>query len=133
MLSAAALCLAMQIYHEARGEGFYGQVAVAQVVMNRTEDPAYPDTVCAVILEDRGPRKHDCQFSWTCDGKSDLPLNQEAFDRAKVIAEEVLAGSLGDITHGATHFHSTSIKPPRWAHKLTFTYQTGQHRFFKEN
>ena len=58
MLSAAVICLALNIYHEARGEPIEGQRAVASVTLNRTLDPRWPSTVCGVVYDPQ-------QFSWT--------------------------------------------------------------------
>ena len=71
-------CLAEAVYFEARGEGAYGQRAVAEVILNRRADPAFPDSVCGVVhqgFNPSSPKLHKCQFSYYCDG---LP---EAFRR----------------------------------------------------
>ena len=73
------ICLAMNIYHEARGQSIAGQMAVALVTINRMNDSRYPNTICEVVMEgptrvswnDKSkeyPIKHRCQFSWFCDG-----------------------------------------------------------------
>ena len=74
----AIMCLALNTYHEAKNQSFVGQVAVAQVVMNRVEDDRYPNNVCDVVKQGLTykwkptlPIKNRCQFSWYCDGKSD--------------------------------------------------------------
>ena len=75
-------CLAMNVYHEARGQGLAGQVAVMHVTLNRVEDPRFPNNICGVVYQgpvrpswkNNGtyiPIKNKCQFSWWCDGKSD--------------------------------------------------------------
>ena len=51
-------CLAMNIYHEARSESMQGQIAVAQVTLNRVEHDKWPSTICEVVYEPK-------QFSWT--------------------------------------------------------------------
>ena len=60
-------CLATAIYFEARGESYRGQVAVAQVVLNRVKDHRYPDTICGVVFQNQS-RRNSCQFSFACDG-----------------------------------------------------------------
>src|SRR5215217_6545414 len=60
-------CLATAIYFEARGEAYRGQVAVAQVVMNRVKDHRYPNTICGVVFQNQS-RRNSCQFSFACDG-----------------------------------------------------------------
>ena len=63
-------CLANAIYFEARGETLRGQAAVAQVVLNRVRNPAYPETICGVVYQNQN-LKNRCQFSFACDGKKD--------------------------------------------------------------
>ena len=77
MIAEALVCLALNVYHEARDQPFIGQVAVAQVVMNRVKDERYPDDVCGVVKQGLTyswdtdyPVLNRCQFSWYCDGKS---------------------------------------------------------------
>ncbi len=75
-----AICLATNIYHEARGESYAGKVAVANVTMNRVTSPKFPNTICDVVYQAQTkenwkgntvPKRNKCQFSWYCDGKSD--------------------------------------------------------------
>ena len=79
MIAEALMCMALNIYHEARNQSMVGQVAVAEVVMNRVEDSRFPDTICEVVKQavtykntDK-PVLHKCQFSWYCDGQKDEP------------------------------------------------------------
>ena len=75
-------CLALNIYHEAKGESELGQRAVAYVTLNRAHDPAYPDDICDVVYQavkkNGVPVKNQCQFSWYCDGKDDEPTDEES-------------------------------------------------------
>ena len=130
-------CLAVGIYHEARGEGNAGMAAVANVVINRVHDPRWPDTPCEVLSEGptlkwdvNAPLRNKCQFSFYCDGKSDVPKNQKSFAQAVRIAEEqwYSYGLSLDITEGATYYHATSIDP-----KWPYTYITtiNNHKFYK--
>ena len=69
-----AMCLAMAIYYETRSEqNPDAGLAVAEVILNRVEDRRWPNDVCAVIKQDKGPKDHDCQFSFYCDGKPERP------------------------------------------------------------
>ena len=84
-------CLATNIYHEARSESTIGKIAVAWVTVNRVNTERYPDTVCGVVydavLDSKGnPKRHQCQFSWYCDGKSDDIKNKDAWYEAVQIA-----------------------------------------------
>ena len=130
-------CLAVGIYHEARGEGNAGMAAVANVVINRVHDPRWPDTPCEVLSEGptlkwdvNAPLRNKCQFSFYCDGKSDVPKNQKSFAQAVRIAEEqwYSYGLSLDITEGATYYHATSIDP-KWPYKYILT--INNHKFYK--
>ena len=75
-ITEAILCLALNVYHEAKNQPFIGQVAVAQVIMSRVYDDRYPNTVCEVVKQgyyytwdNNKPIRDKCQFSFWCDGK----------------------------------------------------------------
>ena len=122
----AQYCLALAMYWEARGEGRHGMEAVGSVVMNRVADPRFPNTVCGVVHE--GGEKPPCQFSWWCDGKSDRPTQQRAWEQSRQVARDMLLTRSQDPTHGALFFHNTSIGKP-W--RRTRTAQIGNHIFYK--
>ncbi len=121
-------CLARTIYFEARGDGEAAMRAVAHVVMNRRDDPFYPDTVCGVAKQ--GGEKPPCQFSWWCDGKSDTAQELEAWRDAVMIARQVLAGESNDPTDGANMFHHVRINP-YWADVAEPTHVIGNHQFYR--
>jgi spore germination cell wall hydrolase CwlJ-like protein len=121
-------CLALNIYHEARGEPLSGQAAVAHVTLNRSEDPRYPADICGVVAQ-RNSRA--CQFTWVCQTEDPRPSELGAFRRALRVALEVMSGRRADPTHGATHFITTSMRMPGWARRLNQTATIGGHRFFK--
>ena len=123
-------CLAQAIYFEARGEPIEGQVAVAQVVMNRLSDPRYPRTICGVVYQNE-TRRHRCQFSFACDGKSDRPRNGVAWMRAKYIATLAMSGMLENVVGKSTHYHAT-YSHPVWANDLSRTVKVGRHVFYRE-
>lgn len=126
----AITCLAMAVYYEARGEPVVAQLAVAEVVVNRVVSPVFPNNVCDVVKEDRGPRRWDCQFSFWCDGKPERPKEIEAWSTARDIAEMALSGVRGvRVGHNATHYHSTSVKP-KWAENMTPVATFGSHIFY---
>lgn len=138
------VCMAQNIYHEARGDNYAGQIAVADVVLNRVADSRYPDTICGVIKQaklsewwlTRGkevPIKHQCQFSWYCDGKSDKITNQRSWNQALAIAYSIVTtGIYAGITEGATHYHATYVDP-YWAssHQMQLIGPIGDHVFYK--
>jgi spore germination cell wall hydrolase CwlJ-like protein len=90
MITPALMCVAMAVYFEARGEPTAGQIAVAQVIRNRIEDPRYPDNACDVVKQgyywNGVPIRNKCQFSFYCDGKSDDPKNKQAWFNSFYIA-----------------------------------------------
>lgn len=124
------LCLATAVYFEARSEPLLGQFAVAEVIVNRAESARFPDTICAVVKQDLGPADHDCQFSFYCDGKSDIPREPEAFLYAQLVAHEVLRDTYdGSYAGGALYYHTTGVSPS-WSASLPVAAQLGDHIFF---
>ncbi len=123
-------CLAEAIYFEARGESVEGQVAVGQVVINRVKNPAYPDTICKVVYQNRHKR-NACQFSFACDRIRDRTSVKESWDLAQKLAREMVAGKRWLKTVGAsTHYHATYVKP-RWARTMKKLGKIGTHVFYK--
>ena len=138
ILETALMCMAFNIYHEARNESMLGQIAVGQVVMNRVWDKRFPDTVCEVVTEAvtyKGTKKpvlHKCQFSWYCDGaKDDVNKDSKAWRYSLEYASIVLSGRIVlDITEGATHYHATYVRPA-WAKTKTRTTRIDRHIFYR--
>ena len=142
ILETAFICLALNTYHEAKNQSTVGQIATAQVVMNRVEDRRFPNTVCEVVKqgptrpswEDPNkeyPIRHRCQFSWYCDGKSDVPKNEKAWRKAQDVAFLVLYDKIQlDVTEGATHYHATYVKPA-WAKTNKRTTRIEKHIFYR--
>lgn len=124
-------CLVKNIYFEANSEPRKGQVAVALVALNRVASENYPDTICGVVTEDRGPKKHDCQFSWYCDGNSDEVPENAAKDLIGV-AITAIRKHTDDNLKGATHYYAHQLVRPAWASKITKIAQIGGHTFLKE-
>jgi spore germination cell wall hydrolase CwlJ-like protein len=123
-------CLANAIYFEARGEPVRGQIAVAQVVLNRAFSGKYPTTVCGVVYQD-SYRRHSCQFSFACDGIPDRVREPDAMERAKKIANEMLDGKLWLPEVGkATHYHAYWVRPS-WVREMTKLYKLGVHTFYR--
>jgi N-acetylmuramoyl-L-alanine amidase len=131
MITPAMMCVAMAVYFEARGEPTAGQIAVAQVIRNRIEDPRYPDNACDVVKQgyywNGVPIRNKCQFSFYCDGRSDDPKNKQAWFNSLYIAH--LSGFVPDTTDGATHYHSTKVFP-QWAYNGEITTKISKHIFY---
>jgi spore germination cell wall hydrolase CwlJ-like protein len=129
-LAKAEKCLSEAIYFEARGEPVDGQIAVAQVVLNRAFSGHYPNSVCGVVYQNAN-RSRRCQFSFACDGVPDRVREPEAMDRAKKIAADSLAGKLWLSDVGkATHYHAYWVHP-RWVREMTKMHKLGVHTFYR--
>ncbi|TNC74996.1 cell wall hydrolase [Rubellimicrobium roseum] len=124
-------CLAEAIYHEARGESLTGQIAVAEVVLNRRDSGRYPATVCGVVEQGSGQRNM-CQFSFYCDGLSDAVADDGAWDIAGRIARAMLDGAPRLLTDGAMFYHTRTVSP-YWADDFTRTAAIGAHLFYRED
>ena len=122
-------CLALNIYHEARSEPVAGQRAVGHVVLNRVSDKRFPNTICAVIKQGGYKKRHRCQFSWWCDGRSDEPLEVRAWQNSKTLARSIFWGFSDDPTYGALWYHTEAVKPI-WRHSLLRGPQIGEHIFY---
>ncbi|MDB6454851.1 cell wall hydrolase [Falsirhodobacter sp. 20TX0035] len=123
-------CLTEALYFEARGEPLKGQFAVAEVILNRVDARGYPSSVCDVVRQGEKNGKA-CQFSFICDGLPETVTEQAAYDQAGKIAAVMLAGAPRALTRGATHFHTSAVRPS-WAAHLPKTVQIGDHLFYRE-
>jgi spore germination cell wall hydrolase CwlJ-like protein len=130
MISAALMCLALNVYHEARSEPLQGQAAVAHVVLNRVASGRWPDDVCSVVHQGYEKGRFKCQFTWYCDGKPDEPTEILAWARSVLIANQVLTGVVPDVTNGATHYHARYVNP-YWSASLSKTVAYGSHLFYR--
>lgn len=122
-------CLSEAIYYEARSEDVQGQMAVAEVVMNRVANPHYPKTVCGVVFQGQY-RETGCQFTFTCDGSRRIKPRGVEWDRARDIALHVLLGLNTPVTNKATHYHTDYVNP-YWAAGLVETKIIGTHIFYR--
>ena len=124
------VCMAEAIYYEARSENLNGQLAVAEVVLNRVSSGFYPDNVCGVVYQG-AMRSTGCQFSFTCDGSLNRKPVGESWDEAKRVAAYVLTGMhTRSITNHATHYH-TNYVDPYWRVGLVHTATIGTHIFYR--
>ena len=126
-------CIAMAIYFEARSESLDGQVAVANTIMNRVASPKFPDTPCEVVQQGRTWNGHmlrnQCHFSYYCDGKPEVIVDQGAYTLALSIA--VNWANLVDITSGATYYHRDDVHP-YWIESLNISRKIGRHIFYSQ-
>jgi spore germination cell wall hydrolase CwlJ-like protein len=137
----SAVCLAQNIYFEAGNQPVAGKVAVAHVVLNRVAHERFPDSICEVVYQTKEyktswrtglpvPRRGMCQFSWYCDGKSDIPLDSVTYDLSYKLAGKIMAGEWADITEGSMWYHATHVYP-YWAGTLNQTVVINEHVFYK--
>ena len=120
------LCLATALFFEARNQPIDGQMAVAEVILNRVEDPQWPNTICGVVNQ-------TAQFSFTHDGKSDDPTayrEPAAWRVAQIIARDAVEG-LNTLGLTSTHYHATSVHPS-WHRGLTLDGTIGEHIFYSK-
>ncbi|CUH41086.1 Spore cortex-lytic enzyme precursor [Jannaschia seosinensis] len=123
-------CLTEAVYFEARGEPLDGQVAVAEVILNRVDAENYPTTVCEVVNQGTG-KLHACQFSYTCDGEPEAVTEPDAWDRAAGVARRLMQGAPRILTKRATHYHADYVNP-YWAKVYPQTAKVGQHIFYRQ-
>ena len=140
------ICLAKNMYFEARDQGTAGLLAVAGVVYNRVNDPRFPNSICEVVKQGpvraswkrNGtyfPIKHKCQFSWYCDGKSDIPKEKKKYQKILDIAEAIITHGppfregFVDITDGALFYHADYVTPS-WAKTKHRTIEIEDHIFY---
>lgn len=123
-------CLALNIYHEARGEPFEGKLAVGHVVLNRVADRSFPNSICEVVMDGQEHLRNKCQFSWWCDGRSDKAEDGSAWNESLEIAGRILSGRSEDPTEGALWYHAETVKPA-WQRDFTLVGQIGRHIFYQ--
>jgi spore germination cell wall hydrolase CwlJ-like protein len=138
-------CLAKNIYHEARGQGYIGKKAVADVTINRVISSRFPNTVCGVVRQGHmkpswktgkpTPIKNKCQFSWYCDGKDDTMKNVAAWKDSLNVAHRayfyrIEANVDDDTVDGAMWYHATRVTP-YWASSMNKVTQIRKHIFYK--
>jgi spore germination cell wall hydrolase CwlJ-like protein len=132
-------CMAEAIYFEGRNQTIPGMAAIGMVVMNRVQSPDFPNTVCGVVHQgplDGSPiKKHKCQFSYYCDGKSDnFPVSDNiaevaAADWASLVAEMVMYTDMPDITSGSTYYHANYVSP-FWGKVYDHVTTVDTHEFY---
>jgi spore germination cell wall hydrolase CwlJ-like protein len=122
-------CLAKNIYFEGRDQPWVGQVAIAQVTLNRVKSALFPNNICDVVKQQK---RKICQFSWYCDGKSDQPKDVKDYSTATDVAIQVYSGTIPDVTEGALWYHANYIRKPFWAYSFRETVRINEHIFYKK-
>jgi hypothetical protein len=130
-------CLAQAIYHEARGESRVGQLAVANVIVNRARSGKFPETLCGVIYQNADKGQYRCQFTFACDGRADTPGERSAWKRSSALAQQVyaefaLGEQLGALPGSALYYHTTAVSPS-WSKTYNAVAEIGSHIFYSPN
>ena len=131
------LCLAQAIYHEARGESREGQLAVANVIINRALSKKYPSSICGVVFQNADKGRYKCQFTFACDGRSDIGRERTAWNRSVKLAEDAFyeyqqGERPGVIPNSALFYHTTAVAP-KWSHTFRRVAAIGSHVFYSQN
>ena len=124
--AAEHVCLAKNIYFEARNESLKGQIAIALVTLNRLQEARWSDEACGVIYDNK-------QFSWYSDGLSDYPRNNNSYESVALIASAMLDPdtAMFDFTYGSTHYHADYVEP-YWSQYLVRKAKIDTHIFYYE-
>lgn len=122
-------CLTQAVYYEANNQSDDGQRAVAQVVLNRVRDRAFPSSVCGVVYQG-STRSTGCQFTFTCDGSLSRTPSATGWNRARAVASSALAGSVYAPVGSATFYHANYVSP-WWANSMDKVATVGAHIFYR--
>lgn len=112
-------CLAENIYHEARGEPFQGQLAVAQVTINRFQSGKHGKSICATVHRPK-------QFSWTIN--KPRVRDQKRWQQSYYISQFVLRGVV--MPNFNAHFYHTKTVNPHWNRNKSIVRVIGNHVFY---
>ena len=118
----ATLCLALAIYHEARGENYVAKLAVSKVIFNRMESKRWPSGTCEVVFQPK-------QFSFVQKGRVPMPKNEEIWQKTYDLAEKIMKNPEILPKTDADHYHSVRVKPV-WRTKLYRIARIGNHVFY---
>ena len=117
-------CLTQALYYEARGEGERGQLAVADVILQRQRSKYHPDTICGVVYQ-------PYQFSFVADGSMLREIDIEAWNKADALSGRILRGEVTtSLTGRALFYHAKHIRPD-WADSMVKTAEIGNHVFYR--
>jgi len=122
LLIAAAACLSLALYHEARGEPLQGQLMAARVIMNRMQSPRWPSSMCGVITQDR-------QFSFYRKDNTPKPRDEVAWAKAQKLATDIINDPNILPYSTADHYHTVDVHPV-WRRKLHRVARIGRHVFW---
>ena len=125
-LDEESRCMAVAVYHEARGETLEGQLAVARVIMNRAASGKYPTSWCGVV-------KQPWQFSFVNPHSGQFPSVDEAsasWQHAVGIVRLATANVVPSVSNDVLWYHATYVAPS-WGRRLSRAQQIGAHIFYR--
>jgi len=122
LLIAAAACLSLALYHEARGEPLLGQLMVAKVIVNRMESRRWPSSMCNVITQDR-------QFSFYRKNNTPKPRDEVAWAKAQKLATDIINDPNILPPSTVNHYHTPNVHPV-WRKGLHMIARIGNHIFY---
>jgi spore germination cell wall hydrolase CwlJ-like protein len=126
-------CIKNALYYEARSEGKEGILAVASVIENRVNHPAYPSTYCGVIQQHK-------QFSYTLEGKPDVEAvawrlkaaDKQAYGYVSEVSDKMLNGGFKPVLDtDVLHYAKYSVRN-YWTKTKAVATRIGKHIFYKE-
>ena len=128
-------CIADNIYYEANSESKVGKIAIARVIMNRVNDPRFPNDPCSVVYDGAKYSKEkshlqrgNCQFSWLCQGKKPpKPKHNDWLEALEIAVEVYIEKKYTEVLPRSLFFHNEGAKP-NW--KYRFDKKIGHHLFY---
>ena len=129
--TVAKSCLARAIYFEARSESQLGQLAVATVILNRSKATNYPSSICGVVYQGAS-RPNACQFSFACDGLSDMPETGRAWEAALAVTALALSDDQPVRSVAAATFYHADYVTPGWSKSMNRLTKIGRHIFYSQ-
>lgn len=125
-LTDEANCIAVAVYHEARGESLEGQLAVAKVIMNRAASGQYPTSWCGVV-------KQPWQFSFVNPRSGYMPSvdqSSAAWRKALGVTRLAVANAVQSVPAECLWYHADYVAPS-WGRRLTRVDKIGAHIFYR--
>ncbi|CUS43315.1 MAG: cell wall hydrolase [Pseudomonadota bacterium] len=120
-LDSDLTCMAGAIYFEAKGEPLSGQLAVGEVIINRTKSGRFPKSICSVVTQPG-------QFSFVRAGRVPVIANNAAYRTAVAVARVAMADAWDSPAPDAMYFHARRVSPG-W--RMIKVAAIGNHVFYR--